>query len=86
MIHAWSESLRDSGLGDVLARPQTDMLSELTQLARQFAVNGHPPSGADPTAAGRTLLSMIQGYVVQHHVSGDLTPERYLEGLRGIFR
>ncbi|MFI6986413.1 hypothetical protein ACIBSV_48760 [Embleya sp. NPDC050154] len=49
-------------------------------------MNGHPPSGADPSAAGRTHLSMIQGYVVRHHVSGDLTPERYPEGLRGIFR
>ncbi|MEU8137742.1 TetR/AcrR family transcriptional regulator [Streptodolium elevatio] len=84
MIHAWGESLGDPALREVIAALNREMLDELAEVADGFVGAGHLPADADRRAVAHTLLSLMQGYVVQFHVTGDLTPERYLVGLRDL--
>lgn len=86
MIHAWGESLGDPALRAVIADIHREMLEELEEVAGGFVRAGHLPADADRTAVAHTLLSLMQGYVVQFHVTGGLTPERYLLGLRSVLR
>jgi BetI-type transcriptional repressor, C-terminal len=71
-LQTWAEALRDPVLHDRVRRLHVDALERVGELAQRWRDNGHLPTDADTEATAATLLSIMFGMIVMHHVLDDV--------------
>jgi AcrR family transcriptional regulator len=71
-VQAWAEALRDPVLHQRARQLYVDALERIDELAQRWRDNGHLPPEADTEAVAATLLSIMFGMIVMHHVVDDL--------------
>jgi AcrR family transcriptional regulator len=71
-LQTWSEALRDPVLHHRARQLYVDTLEHIAELARRWRDNGYLPPDADTEAVAATLLSIMHGLIVMHHVVDDV--------------
>ena len=71
-LQTWAETLRDPVLHHRVRQLFVDTLEHIAELAQRWCDNGYLPPGADTKAVAATLLSIMQGLIVMHHVVDDV--------------
>lgn len=85
-VFVWAEAVRDEELAE-LARTTLGLLHARTGvLLDRLAVQGQIPPGTDTDAAARFILALLQGYVIQLTVLGDVPPEQVRASAAALLR
>ena len=80
-LQTWAETLRDPVLHHRARQLYVDALEHIAELAQRWRDNGYLPPDADTNAVAATLLSIMYGLVVMHHVVDDVPAHTLRTGL-----
>jgi AcrR family transcriptional regulator len=71
-LQTWAEALRDPVLHHRARQLYVDALEHIAEIAQRWRDNGYLPPDADAEAVAATLLSIMLGLIVMHHVVDDV--------------
>jgi hypothetical protein len=71
-LQTWAEALRDPVLHHRARELYGDALEHIGELAQRWRDNGHLPADADTDPVAATVLSIMFGLIVMHHVVDDV--------------
>ncbi len=80
-MQTWAETLRDPVLHHRVRQLFVDTLEHIAELAQRWRDNGNLPPDADTKAVAATLLSIMQGLIVMHHVVDDVPAHELRTGV-----
>jgi AcrR family transcriptional regulator len=80
-LQTWGETLRDPVLQLRVRQLFVDTLERIAELAQRWRDNGYLPSDADTEAVAATLLSIMFGMMVMHHVVDDVPADALRTGV-----
>ena len=80
-LQTWAEVLRDPILHQRARALYTDALEHIAELAQRWRENGYVPADADTEAMAATLLSLMFGLIVMHHVVDDVPVDALCSGV-----
>ena len=81
---AWAAALHDEVIGVIIRRILTGVRGIWQEFAVRYQREGRLPAHADPAAVAAVLLGLVPGFVLQHLILGDVTPETVRRGLEGL--
>ena len=85
VLQVWAEAVRDEELAALAMSTLGQLRTHLTQWLERLAAEGRIPSRAGTTAAGGLILALLQGYVIQLAVLGDVSPQKVREAAAALF-
>jgi AcrR family transcriptional regulator len=80
-VQTWAEALRDPVLHHRVRQLYVDTVEHIAELAQRWRDNGYLPADADTKAVAATLLSIMHGLIVMHHVVDDVPAHTLRAGL-----
>jgi AcrR family transcriptional regulator len=80
-LQTWAEALRDPVLHHRVGQLYVDTLERIGELAQRWRGHGYLPPDADTEAVAPTLLSIMFGMIVMHHVVDDVTADALRTGI-----
>jgi AcrR family transcriptional regulator len=80
-LQTWAEALRDPVLHHRARQLYVDALEHIAELAQRWRDNGYLPPDADAEAVAATLLSIMLGLIVMHHVVDDVPAHALRTGI-----
>jgi AcrR family transcriptional regulator len=80
-LQTWAEALRDPVLHRRVRQLYVDTLERIGELAQRWRDNGYLPPDADTEAVAATLLSVMFGMIVMHHVVDDVPADALRTGV-----
>jgi AcrR family transcriptional regulator len=83
-IQVWGEAVRDPELGALAADMYTKIRARFVTLVGLLRDRGEVAPGTDPVAVGAALFGLVQGYVLQRALIGNIDRERYLAGVAAL--
>ncbi len=86
ILQVWAEAARDEELAELALFTTGQLLATITGLVERLTADGRLPPGTDAAATGRLVMAMLQGYVIQFALYGDVSPQQVREAAAGLFR
>jgi len=86
ILQVWAEAVRDEELAELALSTTGQLLATITDLVERLTAEGRLPPGTDAAAAGRLVMAMLQGYVIQFALYGDVSPQQVREAAAALFR
>lgn len=83
-VQVWSESLRDPELAALVGDMYRTIRDRFVILAARARDAGHLPADIDPEAVGPVLFGLLQGYLLQRILVGQLDVESYMAGVTAL--
>ncbi|MGI5168380.1 TetR/AcrR family transcriptional regulator [Spirillospora sp. CA-253888] len=83
---AWALALHDPELGRYVRENMSVLRDIWIAYAQRLLEAGHLPPGTDTAAVGRTLFGLLPGFLLQHLLLGDITPDDLRAGTRALLR
>jgi AcrR family transcriptional regulator len=80
-LQTWAEALRDPVLHQRVRQLYVDAFEHIGELAQRWRDNGYLPPDADTEAVADTLLSIMFGMIVMHHVVDDVPADALRTGV-----
>ncbi len=80
----WAEALHDPRVAAGMFRIIRGLRAQLEEIATGWVAAGHLPAGTSPVAVAAVLYAVIPGFLLQHHVTGDVSPAVLGEGIAGL--
>jgi AcrR family transcriptional regulator len=80
-LQTWAETLRDPVLHHRVRQLFVDTLEHIAELAQRWCDNGYLPPDADTKAVAVSVLSIMQGLIVMHHVVDDVPAHTLRTGI-----
>jgi AcrR family transcriptional regulator len=80
-LQTWAEALRDPVLHHRVRQLYVDTLERIGELAQRWRDHGYLPPDADTEAVAPTLLSIMFGIIVMHHVVDDVPADALRTGV-----
>jgi AcrR family transcriptional regulator len=80
-LQTWAEALRDPVLHQRVRHLYVGALERIAELAQRWRDNGQLPPDADTQAVAATLLSIMLGLIVMHHVGNDVPADALHTGI-----
>jgi len=85
VLQVWAEAVRDQELAELARSTLAQLRAHLTPWLERLAAEGQIPSRTDTTAAGGLITALLQGYVIQLTVLGDVSPQKVREAAAALF-
>jgi AcrR family transcriptional regulator len=80
-IQVWGEAQRDADLAAMVAELYGRIRDKTTQLVQRAQEAGQLAESGDPQALGTVVFGLIQGYLMQRILIGDVDRKRYVAGI-----
>ncbi|MEV7797384.1 TetR/AcrR family transcriptional regulator [Streptomyces sp. NPDC087512] len=84
ILQVWGECLRSEPLAITLRRGYEDMHVVWSELVRAYQDAGQLPANVPTDHVVRTLMALVQGYIVQQALFGDASSEMLRNGLHTL--
>jgi AcrR family transcriptional regulator len=81
---AWALATVDPQLHTFVNGHMTSVREQWIIYARRCVDEGLLPPGTDPVAVGKTVFTLLPGFVLQHLITEDVDPEEFAGGLRAL--
>jgi AcrR family transcriptional regulator len=85
ILQVWAEAVRDEELAELARSTLGQLLINITRLLERLGAEGRIPARTDTAAAGRLVMAMLQGYVIQFAIFGDVPPQQVREAAAALF-
>jgi len=85
-LQVWAEAVRDEELAKLARSTLGLLLARIRVLLDRLAGQGRIPPGTDTDAAAWLILALLQGYVIQLTVLGDVPPEQVRASAAALLR
>jgi TetR/AcrR family transcriptional regulator, transcriptional repressor of aconitase len=85
ILQVWAEAVRDEELAELARSTLGQLLTNTTRLLERLLAEGRIPADTDPVAAGRLVMAMLEGYVVQFSIFGDVPAQQVREAAAALF-
>ncbi|MEU4428076.1 TetR/AcrR family transcriptional regulator [Actinoplanes sp. NPDC024001] len=83
-VQVWGEAVHDAEVAAVVAEIYGRVRSRAVAMAEGARASGQLPADADPQGVGAALFGLIQGYILQRVLVGEVDRERYVAGIRAL--
>jgi AcrR family transcriptional regulator len=83
-VQVWGEAVRDPELADLVAGIYRQIRARFTLIARRARDAGQLDASTDPEATGSVLFGLLQGYLLQRLLVGQLDTDAYLAGVEAL--
>lgn len=83
-VQVWGEAVHDPEFAALISDIYSRIRSNAVALAQRAKDSGQLPAGADATAVGTALFGLIQGYLLQRVLIGQVDRETYLSGVGAL--
>jgi AcrR family transcriptional regulator len=83
-VQAWAEAVRDPEVHALAKEKMGGVRTALEDVVRRAQRDGTMAATADPRAVAQVLFALLPGFVLEALVLEDVTPQSYVEGLRGL--
>jgi hypothetical protein len=80
-LQTWAEAPRDPVLHERVRQLYGGTLEHIAELAQRWRHSGYLPPEADTKAVAATLLSIMHGLIVMHHVVDDVPADALRTGV-----
>jgi AcrR family transcriptional regulator len=80
-VQVWAEAGRDAEVAAMAAERLGGLREVLAKLLRRCVEDGTLVADGDPDAMATALVAFLPGFVVQHLVAPDISPDAYLGGV-----
>ncbi|MEV4940964.1 TetR/AcrR family transcriptional regulator [Streptomyces zaomyceticus] len=84
IIQVWTETLRNEQLAETLAEGYHGMRVVWADLVAVYRESGILPVDVPADHMARTLIAVVQGFIAQQALFGDVAVDVLEEGLRGL--
>jgi AcrR family transcriptional regulator len=83
-VQVWGEAVRDPELADLVAGVYRQIRARFALLARRARDAGQLDPDIDPEAVGATLFGLLQGYLLQRLLVGNVDVDAYHSGVKAL--
>ncbi|MEV6303243.1 TetR/AcrR family transcriptional regulator [Actinoplanes sp. NPDC051861] len=83
-VQVWAEALRNPEVSARADHTLRRLRAHCAEVARRWQAAGNLPEAVNPEDVGGAMLSLAQGYVLQHLLLKDFNPEAYAAGVRAL--
>ncbi|MEV0564761.1 TetR/AcrR family transcriptional regulator [Dactylosporangium sp. NPDC050588] len=83
-VQVWGEAVHDPEFAGLITEIYGRIRGNAVALARRAQESGQLPAGADPVAIGSALFGLIQGYILQRVLIGEVDRESYMSGIAAL--
>ncbi|WP_229076645.1 TetR/AcrR family transcriptional regulator [Actinoplanes sp. DH11] len=83
-VQVWGEAVHDPEVGALVAEIYGRVRSRAVQVAEHAQVAGQLDPRADPEGVGAALFGLIQGYILQRILLGNVDRKQYVSGVRAL--
>ncbi|MEV5571460.1 TetR/AcrR family transcriptional regulator [Spirillospora sp. NPDC052269] len=84
-IQAWAMAAHDGQISAKVRQTMHTSRDHWVTYVRRLADAGRLPADIDANAAGRVLFGLFPGFILQHLLLDDVTPEEFAAGVRALF-
>lgn len=84
-IQAWAIAAHDGRIGEKVRQTMLATRDHWTTYIGRLVEAGRLPADVDAEATGRVTFGFFPGFILQHLLLGDVTPEQFAAGVRGLF-
>ncbi|MEU4561222.1 TetR/AcrR family transcriptional regulator [Actinoplanes sp. NPDC023936] len=83
-VQVWGEAVHDPEVGALVAEIYGRVRSRAVQIAERAQAGGQLHADADPVGVGAALFGLIQGYILQRILLGNVDRKQYVNGVRAL--
>ncbi|BAL90110.1 putative TetR-family transcriptional regulator [Actinoplanes missouriensis 431] len=83
-VQVWGEAVHDPEVGALVADVYGRVRSRAVQIAERAQAGGQLHPDADPVGVGVALFGLIQGYILQRILLGNVDRKQYVNGVRAL--
>jgi TetR/AcrR family transcriptional regulator, transcriptional repressor of aconitase len=81
-LQVWGEATRSPVIAEAFTEAYREIREQYAALLRAYEDDESPDGASD--AGAKALTAILPGYILQHVLLGDITPEDIREGLRAV--
>lgn len=81
---AWALAMVNDDVGDFVRATMGGLRQTLGEYAGRMVAEGWLPPETDIDAVAKTVLSLFPGFILQHLILGDITPETIARGIETL--
>lgn len=83
-VTVWGEAMRDPELAGMIRGMYGRIRHCFVLIAQRAKDNGELPPDADPKSVAAALAGLVQGYILQRLLIGDVSRDEYIAGLHSL--
>jgi AcrR family transcriptional regulator len=83
-VQVWGEAVHDPEVGAIVAEIYGRVRSRAVSIAERAQAGGQLHPDADPVGVGMALFGLIQGYILQRILIGNVDRKQYMNGVRAL--
>ncbi|MBG0562276.1 TetR/AcrR family transcriptional regulator [Actinoplanes aureus] len=83
-VQVWGEAVHDAEVGAVVAEIYGRVRARAVRIAEAAKEAGQLPADADAEGVGAALFGLIQGYILQRILVGEIDRKSYVAGVRAL--
>jgi AcrR family transcriptional regulator len=85
-VQVWGQAVHDAELRAVVANVYGEVRAHVTKLAQRAQASGQLPADTDAASIGAALFGLMQGYILQRLLMGNVDRASYIAGVSGLLR
>ncbi|WP_433824940.1 TetR/AcrR family transcriptional regulator [Actinoplanes sp. CA-015351] len=83
-VQVWGEAVHDPEVAAIVAEIYGRVRSRAVHIAERAQAGGQLSAEADPVGVGGALFGLIQGYILQRILIGNMDRTQYVNGVRAL--
>ncbi|BBH70550.1 TetR family transcriptional regulator [Actinoplanes sp. OR16] len=83
-VQVWGEAVHDPEVGAMVAEIYGRVRAKAVDIAARAQAGGQLHADADPVGVGVALFGLIQGYILQRILVGQIDRAQYVNGVRAL--
>ncbi|WP_433789561.1 TetR/AcrR family transcriptional regulator [Actinoplanes sp. CA-252034] len=85
-VQVWGEAVHDPEVGALVAEIYGRVRDRAVRTAERAQESGQIPPDADPAGIGAAFFGLVQGYILQRILLGNIDRQLYMNGVRALIR
>ncbi|GAA1595341.1 TetR/AcrR family transcriptional regulator [Actinoplanes couchii] len=83
-VQVWGEAVHDPEVGALVAEIYGRVRGRAVRTAERAQATGQLPPDADPAGIGAAFFGLVQGYILQRVLLGNVDRQLYMNGVRAL--
>ncbi|WP_436519942.1 TetR/AcrR family transcriptional regulator [Actinoplanes sp. HUAS TT8] len=85
-VQVWGEATHDEEVAGLVRAVYGRIRERMVRVAERAMAEGHLPADADTYGVGAAMFGLVQGYILQRLLIGEVDRQKYVSGVRALFK